>query len=87
MVGAGFGAGVDAGAWGRTVTGPGTDVGPEGCGIAKPAGPGMGPSPEVLPANLEAIVAAYEGGGDMVWSSSFCRSGLPGSELGGEGGK
>ncbi|KAF3841960.1 hypothetical protein F7725_023911 [Dissostichus mawsoni] len=41
----------------------------------------------VLPANLEAMVAAYEGGGDMVWSSSFCLSGLPGSELGGEGGR
>lgn len=66
---------------------PGTGVGPVVRGRVKLPGPGPGPSPGVLPANLEAMVAAYEGGGDMVWSSSFCLSGLPGSELGGEGGR
>lgn len=67
--------------------GTGTGVGPVGWGRAKPPGPGPGPSPGVLPASLEAMVAAYDGGGDMLWSSSFCLSGLPGSEFGGEGGR
>lgn len=62
-------------------------MGPAVRGCAKLPGPEPGPSPGVLPASLEAIVAAYEGGGDMVWRSSFCLSGLPGSEFGGEGGR
>lgn len=66
---------------------PGTGLGPVVRGRARLPGPGPGPSAGVPPANLEAMVAAYEGGGDMVWSSSFCLSGLPGSELGGEGGR
>lgn len=69
------------------MAGPVTGEGPEVRGKAKPPGPGPGPSPGVLPASLEAIVAAYDGGGDMLWSSSFCLSGLPGSEFGGEGGR
>lgn len=87
MVGAGVGAVVAAGAWGRGAAWPGTAVGPEVRGRAKLSGPRPGTSPGVLHASLEAMVAAYEGGGDMVWSSSFCLSGLPGSELGGEGGR
>lgn len=66
---------------------PGTGLGPVVRGRARLPGPESGPSAGVPPANLEAMVAAYEGGGDMVWSSSFCLSGLPGSELGGEGGR
>lgn len=69
------------------MAGPVTGGGPDVRGKAKPPGPGPGPSPGVLPASLEAIVAAYDGGGDMLWSSSFCLSGLPGSEFGGEGGR
>lgn len=66
---------------------PGASAGPVVRGNARLPGPGLGPSVGVPPASLEAMVAAYEGGGDMVWSSSFCLSGLPGSELGGDGGR
>lgn len=66
---------------------PGASPGPVVRGRARLPGPGLGPSAGAPPASLEAMVAAYEGGGDMVWSSSFCLSGLPGSELGGDGGR